>query len=58
LRVDSVVVMGRDLDQRDGRADFNALHSRLYDDHVLLLVFDLLEFEGEGLRIFSLLERK
>jgi hypothetical protein len=38
--------------------DFDALHSRLYDDHAPLLAFDLFELDGEDLRGLPLLEQK
>jgi ATP-dependent DNA ligase len=42
----------------DGVSDFDALHSGLYDQWAPLLVFDLLEVNGEDLRGLPLLERK
>ena len=38
-------------------SDFDALHSRTNDGWAILLVFDLLEIEGEDLRDQPLLER-
>jgi bifunctional non-homologous end joining protein LigD len=42
----------------DGVSDFDALHSRTNDARAILLVFDLLEIEGEDLRDQPLVERK
>ena len=32
---------------KDGRSDFETLHSRAYDDQVFLYAFDLLELSGD-----------
>jgi hypothetical protein len=42
----------------DGIADFNALHSRQYDDEVQLYAFDILTLDGEDLRGLPLSIRK
>ena len=42
----------------DGVADFNALHSREYDDEVQLYAFDILALGGEDLRGLPLSMRK
>jgi ATP-dependent DNA ligase len=41
-----------------GLAVFDKLHSRAYDDHVILYAFDLLELDGEDWRPRPLLQRK
>ena len=42
----------------DGVAVFDRLHSRAYDDQVILYAFDLLELDGEDFRPRPLEERK
>jgi bifunctional non-homologous end joining protein LigD len=42
----------------DGLSDFDGLMSRAHDQHVLLYRFDLLELDGEDLRLQPLEERK
>ena len=42
----------------DGVADFDALHSRKYDDEVQLYAFDALALDGEDLRALPLSMRK
>ncbi|MBR0855684.1 RNA ligase family protein [Bradyrhizobium liaoningense] len=42
----------------DGVSDFNALHSRKYDDEVQLYAFDILALGGEDLRQLPLTMRK
>src|SRR5204862_705948 len=42
----------------DGISDFNGLHSRKYDDEVMLYAFDILAFNGEDLRKLPLSVRK
>jgi bifunctional non-homologous end joining protein LigD len=42
----------------DGLSDFDGLMSRAHDQHVLLYAFDLLELDGEDLRLQPLEERK
>jgi bifunctional non-homologous end joining protein LigD len=42
----------------DGISDFEKLHSQVYDDHVFLYAFDLLELNGEDCRSQPLETRK
>jgi ATP-dependent DNA ligase len=42
----------------DGRSDFDKLHTRGYDDQVVLYAFDLIELEGDDLRREPLEVRK
>ena len=42
----------------DGVSDFNALHSRKYDDEVQLYAFDILTYDGDDLRKLPLHLRK
>ncbi len=42
----------------DGRADFDRLHSRCYDEEAAACAFDLLRFDGDDLRRLPLSERK
>ena len=42
----------------DGVSDFNALHSRKYDEEVQLYAFDILAFDGDHLRHLPLHMRK
>ncbi|MEH2517448.1 bifunctional non-homologous end joining protein LigD [Bradyrhizobium sp. AZCC 1610] len=42
----------------DGVSDFNALHSRKYDEDVQLYAFDILAFDGDDLRKLPLHLRK
>jgi ATP-dependent DNA ligase len=43
---------------KDGRSDFEKLHSRGYDDDVFLYTFDLIELNGDDLRRDPLTVRK
>ena len=43
---------------KDGRSDFDKLHSRAHDDAVCLYAFDLLELNGEDYRQHPLEQRK
>jgi bifunctional non-homologous end joining protein LigD len=43
---------------KDGRSDFDRLHSGGYDASVLLYAFDLIELDGEDLRPIPLEHRK
>jgi bifunctional non-homologous end joining protein LigD len=59
LKVKSVVIDGEvTWINGDGASDFNALHSRAYDNWAPLCAFDLLELNGEDYRSRPLLERK
>jgi len=59
LNVSSVCIDGEvAFVEEDHKADFNMLHSRIYDDAAVLCAFDLLELNGEDLRDLPLLERK
>jgi ATP-dependent DNA ligase len=59
LRVRSATIDGEAVYcGRDGLSDFDALHSRAYDDHVFLYAFDLLELNGDDLRMKPLETRK
>jgi bifunctional non-homologous end joining protein LigD len=42
----------------DGRADFDRLHSRCYDEEAAACAFDLLRLDGDDLRRLPLSERK
>jgi ATP dependent DNA ligase domain len=43
---------------KDGRSDFEKLHSNAHDDQVFLYGFDLLELNGEDYRQYPLEKRK
>jgi len=43
---------------KDGRSDFDKLHSHGYDDQVVPYAFDLIELDGEDLRREPLQVRK
>jgi bifunctional non-homologous end joining protein LigD len=43
---------------KDGRSDFDKLHSRVHDRQVFLYAFDLLELTGEDYRNHPLEKRK
>jgi hypothetical protein len=43
---------------KDGKSDFDRLHSRTHDDAVFLYAFDLLELNGEDYREHPLEKRK
>ncbi len=43
---------------KDGRADFDALHSRYNDHRAIACAFDLLMLDGDDLRSKPLVERK
>ena len=43
---------------KDGKSDFDRLHSRAHDDAVFLYAFDLLELNGEDYRQYLLEKRK
>jgi bifunctional non-homologous end joining protein LigD len=59
LRVRSVMMDGEAVwCGRDGRSDFDRLHSRAHDGAVILFAFDLIELNGEDLRPAPLGERK
>jgi ATP-dependent DNA ligase len=59
LRVRSVMMDGEAVwCGRDGRSDFDRLHSRSHDGAVILFAFDLIELNGEDLRPAPLGERK
>jgi bifunctional non-homologous end joining protein LigD len=59
LRTASVVIDGEAVwCDGEGLAIFDKLHSRAYDDQVILYAFDLLELDGEDLRPLPLEERK
>jgi bifunctional non-homologous end joining protein LigD len=59
LRVQSIIVDGEAVwCGKDGKSDFDKLHSHAYDSDVLLYAFDLLELNGEDYRQLSLEKRK
>jgi ATP-dependent DNA ligase len=59
LRVRSIIVDGEAVwAGKDGRSDFDRLHSGAHDDQVFLYAFDLLEVNGEDYRPHSLEKRK
>jgi ATP-dependent DNA ligase len=59
LRVRSIVVDGEAVwAGRDGKSDFDNLHSGTHDDEVLLYGFDLLELNSEDYRARPLEKRK
>jgi bifunctional non-homologous end joining protein LigD len=59
LKVKSVTIDGEVAWlNEEGASDFNALHSRLYDESAPLCAFDLLELDGEDYRGKPLLDRK
>jgi ATP-dependent DNA ligase len=59
LRAHSITIDGEAvICAKDGRSDFDRLHSRGYDAHVLLYGFDLIELNGEDLRTMPLEQRK
>jgi ATP-dependent DNA ligase len=59
LRVRSVTIDGEAVwCGKDGRSDFDQLHSRAHDAAVFLYAFDLIELDGEDLRRAPLEERK
>jgi ATP-dependent DNA ligase len=51
LRVRSITIDGEAVwCRKDGRADFDRLHSRAHDEDVFLYAFDLIGLDGEDLR--------
>jgi bifunctional non-homologous end joining protein LigD len=59
LRVRSIIVDGEAVwAGKDGRSDFDKLHSNAHDHQVFLYAFDLLELNGEDYRQHSLEQRK
>ena len=59
LRVRCIIVDGEAVwAGRDGKSDFDKLHSRAHDQQVFLYAFDLLELNGEDYRQDSLEQRK
>jgi bifunctional non-homologous end joining protein LigD len=59
LRVRSIIVDGEAVwAGKDGKSDFDTLHSNAHDDQVFLYGFDLLELNGEDYRQHSLEKRK
>jgi bifunctional non-homologous end joining protein LigD len=59
LRVRSIVIDGEAVwCGKDGKSDFDKLHSGGYDASVLLYAFDLIELDGEDLRPAPLEQRK
>jgi bifunctional non-homologous end joining protein LigD len=59
LRVRSIIVDGEAVwVGKDGRSDFDKLHSRAHDQQVFLYAFDLLELNGEDYRQHPLEKRK
>src|SRR5262245_21215362 len=59
LKVRSAMIDGEAIvPGEDGRSDFDKLHSGGYDNHVVLYGFDLIEVDGEDLRLRPLEERK
>ena len=59
LRVRSVIVDGEAVwAGKDGKSDFDRLHSHAHDDQVFLYAFDLLELNGEDYRQHPLDKRK
>jgi bifunctional non-homologous end joining protein LigD len=59
LRVRSIVIDGEAVwCGKDGKSDFDKLHSGGYDASVLLYAFDLIELDGEDLRPAPLEQRR
>ena len=59
LRIRSIIVDGEAVwAGKDGKSDFDRLHSGAHDSKVFLYGFDLLEFNGEDYRQHSLEKRK
>jgi bifunctional non-homologous end joining protein LigD len=59
LRVRSIIVDGEAVwAGKDGKSDFDRLHSNAHDDQVFLYAFDLLELNGEDYRQHPLEKRK
>jgi bifunctional non-homologous end joining protein LigD len=59
LRVRSIVIDGEAVVcGRDGKSDFDRLHSGAHDGSVFLYAFDLIELDGEDLRPAALERRK
>jgi bifunctional non-homologous end joining protein LigD len=59
LRVRSTIIDGEAVwCGKDGRTDFDKLHSHAFDDEVILYGFDLLEVNGEDYRPYPLEKRK
>jgi bifunctional non-homologous end joining protein LigD len=59
LRVRSIIVDGEAVwCGKDGKSDFDKLHSRAHDQQVFLYAFDLLELNGEDYRKHPLEKRK
>jgi ATP-dependent DNA ligase len=59
LQVRSIVIDGEAVwCGKDGKSDFDKLHSGGYDASVLLYAFDLIELDGEDLRPAPLEQRK
>jgi bifunctional non-homologous end joining protein LigD len=51
LRANSLMIDGEGvIPQQDGVADFDRLHSRVFDHEVILYGFDLLELNGDDFR--------
>jgi bifunctional non-homologous end joining protein LigD len=59
LRARSVIIDGEAVwCGKDGKSDFEKLHSGAHDAHVFLYGFDLIELDGEDLRPAPLEQRK
>ena len=59
LRVRSIIVDGEAVwAGKDGKSDFDKLHSSAHDEQVFLYAFDLLELNGEDYRQHPLEKRK
>src|SRR5205807_39806 len=59
LRVRSIAIDGEAvICGADGKSDFDKLHSRAHDEAVCLFAFDLIELDGEDLRLAPLEHRK
>jgi len=59
FRVNSIIIDGEAVwCSKDGRTDFDKLHSHAFDDEVILYGFDLLEVNGEDYRAYPLEKRK
>ena len=59
LRVQSIIVDGEAVwAGKDGKSDFDRLHSNAHDDAVFLYAFDLLELNGEDYGQHPLEQRK
>jgi bifunctional non-homologous end joining protein LigD len=59
LRTPSFLIDGEAVIRRDdGLSDFNALRSRRRDHDVVLIAFDLIEWQGDDLRNLKLINRK